>query len=126
MTMLTRRTRSPFVNDFWMMFSQPYDLQDTKVRPKIVEAKDSYKICLTAPGLESTDFNVTIEGHKLTVGYDSSSKKERFTEEAKYSRTYTLPNNCDLDKIESFYRSGILNVTIPKTESSKVRTIEVK
>lgn len=130
MTMLTNRPRASFTNSFfddcWLMFTQPYARSEPAGAPQVTEMDDSYKITLTAPGLDLTDFDVSLEGHKLTVKYDASSKQERFTQQLRYSKSYTLPSNSNLENISASYTSGILHVTVPKTEASKSRSIEVK
>ena len=37
-----------------------------------------------------------------------------------------LPGNADPEKIKAAYKNGVLEVTIPKKEEAKAKTIEVE
>ena len=43
-----------------------------------------------------------------------------------FERTVELPENVKTDKIAAEYKSGILTLSIPKTEAALPREIEVK
>jgi HSP20 family molecular chaperone IbpA len=42
------------------------------------------------------------------------------------TRSFTLPDNVDESKIEASYKDGMLYLTIPKTEKTKPKAIDVK
>ncbi len=46
---------------------------------------------------------------------------EIFTKE----KQFTLPNNAKSDDIIAGYNQGVLRLTIPKTEASQPKTIEI-
>ena len=94
--------------------------------PTVRELDDKFEISLAAPGLEKKDFNLSVEGNKLTLGYDASDKIDRYAYATKYAKSYTLPNNCDAENIEASYKSGVLVVGLPKTEAAKARVIKIK
>lgn len=92
----------------------------------ITENNQEYKIHLAAPGLEKKDFRIEVENNMLTV----SSQKEQETSEEKnnyrrrefsyqsFSRSFQLPQNTQSDKIDAHYQDGILQLTLPKKETS--------
>jgi len=43
-----------------------------------------------------------------------------------FMRCFTLPVNVDETKIEASFKDGMLNLTVPKTEAAKPKTIDVK
>ena len=70
---------------------------------------------------------LTFTGEKKT----ENEKKDRnihLYERAygKFCRTFTLPDNVDVDKIEAKFKDGILHIGIPKTEETKPRQVEVR
>ena len=90
----------------------------------IMEGEKEFKIEMAAPGLERKDFKVEVENDMLTI---SSVKEEEKKEEKKnftrkeyaynrFSRSFTLPENCMPEKILAKYDNGILHVTLPKKE----------
>ena len=114
---------SSFLDDFW---ARPLTEVHDRHAPTVRELDDRFDISLAAPGLEKKDFNISVEGNRLTVGYDASDKKDHYAYATKYSKSYTLPNNCDVEKIDASYKSGVLVVSLPKTEAAKPREIKIK
>lgn len=94
----------------------------------IKENADAYKVEVAAPGFDKNDFKLQLDHDLLTI---SSEKKveteakegERFTKREfsyqSFSRSFTLPQTADGDRIEASYENGILNVSIPKKEEAK-------
>ena len=100
-------------------------VQDRHV-PTVRELDDKFEVSLAAPGLEKKDFNISVEGNRLTLGYDAGDNIDRYAYATKYTKSYTLPNNCDAENIEASYKSGVLVVGLPKTEAAKARVIKIK
>ena len=85
------------------------------------------------PGMEEKDFELKLDGNVLTL------KGERKLEEKEekdnyrriesfygsFSRSFTLPETADRDKIKADYRNGVLTVTIPQKPELKPREIPV-
>ena len=94
--------------------------------PIVKELDDRFEIAVAAPGLEKSDFTVTLDGNQLTIGYDAGEKKHRYAYASKYSMSYTLPSHCDIENIGATYKNGVLIVGLPKTEASKAREIKIK
>ena len=114
--------------DYWLFSNrqQPHTEVFKAQSQYHIEEEDSlYKIYLTAPGLKSNDFNITTKHGLLTLSYDSDGTGVLKGVKRKYKKSFTLPENCNHDDIEAKYESGILIVTLPKSEDSKPRTIKV-
>lgn len=103
----------------------------------IAENKDEFKIEVAAPGLDKKDFNINLDRNVLTIS--SEKQHETKDEDTKYmrrefsytsfSRSFTLPNSTEEDKIKANHNDGILTITIPKKEEAKekpARRIEIK
>ena len=94
----------------------------------IRESEDSFMLDLAAPGMKKEDFNINLDNNVLTISTEVKSedeeKNEKYTRrEFSYSsfcRSFSLPKSVDLDKIKADYSDGILNLTLPKREESKV------
>jgi len=112
------------LDDFW---TRPViRTAEDKHKPLVKDLDDKYDISLIAPGLEKKDFNITVDGNHLTIGYDASNNKESFAYATKYTKTYTIPADCDVEGISATYKNGVMIVTLPKSESAKPRAITVK
>lgn len=104
----------------------------------IKESNQDFLVEVAAPGLEKGDFKIELNRDILTVS--SEKKVEKETKEGQqftcrefsyqsFSRSFTLPNIADGDRIAAKYENGILSITIPKKEeiiSKMNRQIEIQ
>jgi HSP20 family protein len=85
-------------------------------------------------GMNEKDIDLKLEGNVLTIkgerkfdqeeDRNSYHRMESFY--GSFSRSFTLPENYDADKIKAEYKNGILTITVPQRPESKTRSIEVK
>ena len=101
------------------------------------ETDKEFALTIAAPGLEKKDFKVDAYDDMLTI----SAEKEKEEKEEKYgrynrreynysswSRSFTLPENCNSGKINAEYKNGELKIVIPKMEikePKRVKTISI-
>ena len=103
----------------------------------ITEGEDNFKVMLAAPDFKKVDFEIETVGNVLTISAEKETEKtssdeqynrrEYYTES--FSRSFTLPENVESDKIECDYTNGVLNINIPKkaeTKKSNRKQISVK
>jgi HSP20 family protein len=43
-----------------------------------------------------------------------------------FERSFSLPTNVDPEKVQAVYRYGVLNLTLPKREEAKPKSISIK
>ncbi len=101
----------------------------------IRETDDSYVVEADMPGMNENDIDVRVDGRTLTVAGSTEQKDEERSEEgylmrerrqSAMRRSLTLPANVDTDSISARFRDGVLELTVPKTESGTGgRRIEV-
>lgn len=104
----------------------------------IKEDQDKFTVEVAAPGFDKSDFKLELNHNSLTIS--SEKKVENETKEGEvftkrefsyqsFTRSFTLPQIADGERIEANYDNGILNVVIPKKEEAKPkpsRVIEIK
>ena len=103
-------------------------------RVDIIEEADQMKVVAEIPGMEKEDIKVQIENDVLTI----SGEKKQLTESKEdtnymrselcygsFSRSFTLPEHIDSEKITADYKNGHLTIMLPKTEKSKPKEIKV-
>jgi len=86
------------------------------------------------PGLKKEDIKVSGSGDSLCISgernREEQEKKRNFSrvERAygKFQRCLTLPSDVDWDKTTAAYRDGVLELTLPKSASAKVRQIPIQ
>ncbi len=113
-----------FFNDF-MNVESPINealMKRTTPAANVKESADKFLIQLAAPGMEKTDFVIRAEEGVLTIS--SEKKKEETTENEKFTRkefayhsftrSFSIPENVDVDAIKASYENGILSLELPK------------
>jgi HSP20 family protein len=99
----------------------------------IWETKDAYHLRADIPGvspenleINATADSITISGEvkagSETVG-DNWLRQERRV--GTFERAFTLPVAIDPSKVEATFENGVLQLVLPKAESTKPRTIKV-
>lgn len=93
----------------------------------IVESKDEFRIEVAAPGLTKEDFKINLENDQLTISANKEVKKEENEETytrrefsySSFSRSFTLPETVDSEKIKASHQDGVLTIHVPKKEEAK-------
>ncbi len=95
----------------------------------VKEDNEAFRVEVAAPGLKKEDFEVTLDNGLLTISAESRREHEEKNDEARYtrrefsyhsfSRSFTLPNTVEADRIDARYQDGVLHLEIPKKEEVK-------
>ncbi len=105
-------------------FNPPLDISETD-QEILVKAE--------LPGVDPKEIEVNITGSNLSIKGEKREEREEKTENmhrversfGHFSRSITLPCEVKEDKIEASFKNGVLNLKLPKTESSKKRSIKI-
>jgi len=103
----------------------------------ISEGENTYVIEAEVPGYSQEEIDVQVEDNVLTISAgDSKEQSEAQNEEKEYlvrerrntefSRSFSLPKDVDVEKIEGSYKNGILRLELAKKAEAKPRSIKVK
>ena len=100
----------------------------------VKETKDAFIFKADLPGVKESDLDVKIAQNRLTVsGKRESEKTEKgdtfYTYERSYgsfSRTFTLPEGVDADRIKADLKEGVLSIEAPKRPEARPKKISVK
>ena len=96
----------------------------------ITENMDEFNVSLAVPGMKKEDFNIDANGNMLTISCEKEEKKEekdaRHTRKefnySSFSRSFTLPEGVNKEKIDAHYEDGVLKLSLPKKEEAKKLT----
>ncbi|HWN87922.1 MAG TPA: Hsp20/alpha crystallin family protein [Chitinophagaceae bacterium] len=100
----------------------------------VSETDKEFSLTIAAPGLDKKDIKVDAYDDMLTISAEKEKeeKSERYNRReynySSWSRSFTLPENCDAGKINAEYKNGELKIVIPKMEikqPKKVKNISV-
>lgn len=100
------------------------------------EGEFAYHLEIDLPGVKKEDISVNIDENVLSIAGERRAKEE--VEEkhyykveslyGKFERSFTLPENVDLEDIHAQSQDGVLEVVIPKLKVSKAepKKIDIK
>ena len=109
--------------------------QRWRIPVDVQHAGDDIVLSAALPGIAPEDISVTIDQGTLTISAESAKAAEgeaesgfvvRERRHGKFHRALQLPKWVDADGVETRYQHGLLTVTLPKTEATKPRRVEVK
>ena len=144
---VTRRGEDPFsslhreMNRLFEDFARGFDwtpafgFEGFAPRIDVRETDDTVLVEAEMPGLEEKDFELTLTQSALTLRGEKRREYEEKGSAYCYERSYgsferTIPLPCEVeaDQVKATYRNGVLEVTLPKSESARAnaRRIEVK
>lgn len=107
---------------------------DWAPRADICETDEDFNVKVEVPGIKREDVKINLENHVLSISGENKQENEekgkKFHRIERYygsfSRSFSLPENVDEDKIEAVFNDGLLTLRIPKTEVKKPKAIEIK
>jgi HSP20 family protein len=93
----------------------------------ITDHKDQYILSMSAPGLKKDDFKIDVDGDVLTISSEKEESKEEKDEKyarkeynySSFSRSFTLPEGTDKEKVAAKYEDGVLKITVPHNHAIK-------
>jgi len=100
----------------------------------ITEDEKEYLIKAELPEVKKDDVKVSVQDGVLTISGERKSEKEEKNKKfhrvewayGSFSRSFTLPEDADADKVAGDFKDGVLKVHVPKSEKAKPKKIEVK
>lgn len=104
--------------------------------PAVDVYEDQEGITLTAelPGLAVEDIDLRVENDTLTLKGERKLEREDKREGYRrversygtFSRSFSLPDTVDTERIKAESKNGVLKVFLPRREETKPRQIQVK
>jgi HSP20 family protein len=99
----------------------------------LVETKDDFVLRADLPGMTEDDVKIEFEDGTLTISGDRKSEHETKNEGyyrverayGSFSRSLTLPQGVDPERVSASFDKGVLEVRVPKPEERKPRRIEI-
>jgi len=99
----------------------------------VSETDEDIVVKAELPGVEPKEIEVNLTGTTLTVKGEKKEEREEKTENmhriersfGSFSRSVTLPCEVKEDLVEASFKNGVLNLKLPKAESTKKRSIKI-
>jgi len=105
-----------------------------KPRADVMEGTTEFRITMDLPGIKPADLEISLENQTLSVKAQREIEVPEGFElvrherpgKTEYNRTFNLGNGVDDSNIEATFKDGVLQLTLPKSQQSLPRRIEVK
>ncbi|MBI5889922.1 MAG: Hsp20/alpha crystallin family protein [Nitrosomonadales bacterium] len=99
----------------------------------ISETDTAYQVKGEIPGVKKEDVKVTIQDGMLTIQGERRQEKEEkgrkfHRVECSYGsfvRSFRVPDDADESAVKAEFKEGMLNITLPKSEKAKPKSINV-
>jgi len=105
-------------------------IQNQQIPVEIKETEKDYRVIMEVPGSAKDDIKIWQENGILTItGEKKIPEINRVWAErvgGQFTRTFQLPADVEIGKIEASYQDGVLSVVIPKSEKTQPQTIAIK
>ena len=103
-------------------------------RADILEGEKEFRVLMDLPGVPHEDLDLSIEDQTLWVKAERKesvpegfeSRRNERAGHVTFSRTFSLGNAVEAASISAEFKNGVLTITLPKSEKSLPRRIEVK
>lgn len=129
-------------NDFGDDFATPtFNYRKVFQAPKVdvKEEENAYTLEMDLPGKTDKDVKIELNNNVLTIASESEEKCENKQEKAedkrkwlirerscsKFSRSFTLPEDVDSEKLSASCKNGVLSVIMPRKPLSSPKRIAI-
>jgi HSP20 family protein len=97
------------------------------------ETNDAYHLRADVPGIAPDQLDINVTADTLTFGGEVKGQSDVSNEGwlrqerriGKFQRAFTLPVQIDPDKVVANFANGVLELTLPKADQVKPRSIKV-
>lgn len=129
-----RREMDRLFTNFLPAPSEENGTQAWAPRTDIVETDDAYHLAMDLPGVQPENVEVHYDDGMLRVSGQRETQSEhqdgRFhrieRSYGQFFRAFRLGSDVDPDTIDAAYDTGVLTVTVHKTEARKPRQISIR
>ena len=103
-------------------------------RVDVMEDEQEVRVLADLPGIRKEDVTITLENGVLTINGERKVEEEKkdtnlhFSERVygHFSRSFTIGELVQQDKIQASFKDGVLTVVLPKAEKAKPKKIEIQ
>jgi HSP20 family protein len=100
----------------------------------VAESDGDITVRAELPGLEAKDIDLNISGDVLSIRGEKKGKEEikeddYYSRESYYGsfqRSIRLPAEVQSDKVDASFKNGVLDIKLPKSETTQSKKIEIK
>jgi HSP20 family protein len=99
----------------------------------LVDTKEDFVLRADLPGVSENDVNIELEDNVLTISGERKAEHEERKDgyyrveraSGSFSRSLTLPQGVDPERVRASFEKGVLEVHIPKPEQRKPHKVTI-
>ena len=122
-----------FEDAFTRMLSEPRAGRPWSPAVDIFETEDELVLKADVPEVELKDIDVHVENQTLTLSGERKFAKEDTSKGyhriergyGQFTRSFTVPQTVDTEKVAAEYHNGVLTVKLPKKAAAKPRQVKI-
>lgn len=107
-----------------------YNSSDWIPSVDVNEDEKAYTISMDLPGMTKKDISISIRDQILSVSGKRENKSDNlFRSERRFgsfSRSFNLPDEIKIDKVDATFNDGVLTISIPRIKPVEPKEITVK
>jgi HSP20 family protein len=128
----------PFSQEFSRLFNtlfEPANGVSQRWTPPmdLVEADDHFVLKADLPGMTEGDVSIEVQDNVLTVSGERQAEHERKEKGwyriersfGRFSRSLSLPEGVDAEKVTASFDKGVLEVRVPKPEQKQPKRVQI-
>jgi len=101
---------------------------------EVKETGDAFLISVDLPGVDLENIEISASGNRLTVRGERAEEDRQegetyYTYERVYgsfARSFTLPENADVDQVTAEFKDGVLHVKVPKKAAEQPKRVQIQ
>jgi HSP20 family protein len=122
-----------FEDSFARLLNEPRAGRPWSPAVDIFETEDELILKADVPEVELKDIDLRVENQTLTLSGERKFDKEDTTKGyhriergyGQFTRSFTVPQTVDTEKVEAGYNNGVLTVKLPKKAAAKPRQVKI-
>ncbi|MES2295578.1 MAG: Hsp20 family protein [Pseudomonadota bacterium] len=123
-----------FFHDFHLRPALRGFEMDTRIKIDVTETDQAYAVKAEIPGVKKEDIHVDIDRTQVTIRAESKRETEEKKGEivvrserywGEQSRSFSLQHAVDEERAVANYKDGVLELTLPKKQTSSARKLVV-
>ncbi len=121
--------------DFWGDTSpaKSETVTPSKLGLDVIQNAENYTVEASLPGFTPEEIEVTVHDGLLRIVAEKTSDATREDSNylirerrvGKFYRAIRLPDGIDIDSAETGYKDGVLQITLPKSDSGRLKRLPI-
>ena len=122
-----------FDDNFW---DSDMMMRTGSVPVNVRETEQQYELDVIAPGCKKEDFTINVSNNVLTVSFRHDEQRQEKPNkdgwvrneymQHSFTRSFTLDDTVDVNRIDASYADGILHLVLPKNEKARKTSVDIK